>query len=66
MFVFFLFYFYFKLSPMDRLKKVYLLLTASGAFFGTIAVTRSYLSGDKYRGNFSQLLIDHIIYKLPF
>jgi FlaA1/EpsC-like NDP-sugar epimerase len=34
----------------DRLQKIYLSLTGTGALVGALALSRSYLSGDKYRG----------------
>ena len=33
-----------------RLNKMYYLLSALGLGVGTLALSRSYLSGDKYRG----------------
>lgn len=34
----------------DRLQKIYLYLSGTAALIGGLAVTRSYLSGDKYMG----------------
>lgn len=34
----------------DRLRKIFYILSAGGSFVGALAVTRSYMSGDKYVG----------------
>ena len=39
-----------KKEMTTRLKKIFYLLSAGGAFFGTLAVGRSYLMGIKYQG----------------
>lgn len=34
----------------DRLRKIFYILSAGGTLFGALAVTRAYMSGDKYMG----------------
>ena len=35
----------------DKLRKIFYILSAGGTLFGGLAVTRSYMSGDKYPGS---------------